>query len=383
MKRTRREPSLGFESRVAEALEAVTKEERGTLHLKAEPLYLDIMLKPIAHLLPSRYQKKDPRHPEQRPEALAAVSASLRSEVNGLVYPFFYLTKAGGPESIETRMRRKQGDQTIEAVWRVTPHPASGRPGPLAHRVHRAVEQLVTERGLPASNPVPFSIYDLCRRMGIQAGGTEYRKVKAALVAIRGTQVESKGMFYSKSQSQYVDQVFSLYDRLIFTGERLADGTIAEQNLLYLGTWYLESLNSLYVKPLDYRFYLHLQTPISRRLYELLGVKFYRVAGRRDAVIRYRYSTLCRLLPVKRHTYRSRVRQQLGAAHEELMRGAFLESAWDTPVPHQPDWYVWYRPGPKALEEIRVARTKKTYRRQDEKNGAHSSGLRGGRHDAG
>jgi len=341
------------------------------------------MLEPISHLLPSRYKKKTPRRPQQGQATHDLVSASLRCEVNGLVYPFFYLTKTGGPEFIETRMKRRQDNQIIEAVWRVTPHPACGRPGPLAHRVHRAVEQLITERGLPATNPIPFSIHNLCQRMGMQAGGTEYRKIREALVAIRGTQVESKGMFYAKSQARYVDQVFSLYDRIIFTGERLPDGTVAEHNLLYLGTWYLESLNSLYVKPLDYHYYLQLQTPISRRLYELLGVKFYKIAERRDAVIRYRYSTLCRLLPVKRHAYRSRVRQQLGSAHEELMRGGFLDSAWDTAVPHQTDWYVWYRPGPRALEEIRATRKTKTYRKEDKEYGAHSSGLRGGLHDAG
>jgi len=307
----------------------------------------------------------------------------LRCEVNGLVYPFFFLSKGKSPDFIETRMVRRQGDRTVEAVWRVTPHPASGRPGPLAHRVHRAVEQLITEKGLPVENPIAFSIHNLCRRMKMQAGGTEYRKIRAALVAIRGTQVESKGMFYAKSQARYIDQIFSLYERIIFTGERLPDGSVSERNLLWLGSWYLESLNSLYIKPLDYRFYLKLHTPIARRLYELLGVKFYRVIDRPDPVIRYRYSTLCRLLPVKRHFYRSRLHQQLGPAHEELLRGGFLESARDIPVPHKKDWYVIYRPGPKALDEIEATKAKKTYRTKNEIYGTHSSGLRGGRYDAG
>jgi len=300
-----------------------------------------------------------------------------------LIHPFFFLSKGKNVDAIETRIVRRRGDQTFEAVWRVTPHPACGRPGPFAHRVHRAVEQLITERGLPTKNPIPFSIYDLCRRMGTPAGGTDYRKVKAALVAIRGTQVESKGMFYAKAQARYIDQVFSLYERIIFTGERLPDGTISERNLLWLGSWYLESLNSLYVKPLDYGYYLKLHTPIARRLYELLGVKFYRVASQPQPIIRYRYSTLCRLLPVKRHYYRSRLRQQLGPAHEELIRGGFLELARDIPVPHKRDWYIIYRPGPKALEEIKASKRKRETGTEDKETGAHSSGLRGGRHGAG
>jgi hypothetical protein len=245
------------------------------------------------------------------------------------------------------------------------------------------VEQLITERGLPVENPIPFSIHNLCWRMGMKAGGTEYHKVRQALVAIRGTQIESKGMFYAKNLARYVDQVFSLYERIVFAGERLSDGTRAEHNLLYLGTWYLESLNSRYVRPLDYRFYLKLHTPIARRLYELLGVKFYRVADRPSPVIRYRYSTLCRLLPVKRHVHRSRMHEQLNAAHEELLRGGFLDAADDLRVPYRSDWYIHYRPGPKALAEIQANKRTPKNQTENERYGAYSSGLRGGRHDAG
>ena len=59
------------------------------------------------------------------------------------------------------------------------------------------------------------------------------------------------------------------------------------------------------------------------------------------------------------------------------------ESARDIPVPYKKDWYVIYRPGPKALAEIRATKNKRTKRREKLKDGAHSSGLRGGRHDAG
>ena len=339
------------------------------------------MLQRLSDLLGSRYKRLAVVTPADGQPSQDSLPASLRSEVNGLVYPFFFLSKETSADFIETRVVRREGDRTIEATWRVTPHPACGRPGPFAHRVHRAVEQLITEKGLPVENPIAFSIHDLCRRMGAHAGGTEYRKVRAALVAIRGTQIESRGAFYAKSLSRYIDQVFSLYERIVFAGERLPDGSTAERNLLYLGTWYLESLNNLYVKPLDYRYYLRLHTPIARRLYELLGVKFYGVADRPTPLIRYRYSTLCRLLPVKRHHYRSRMHQQLGPAHEELVRGGFLEPPRDVPVRHDADWYLIYRPGPRAFAEIEA--TKRRDRKRSGLYGAHLSGGRGGRHDAG
>ena len=273
--------------------------------------------------------------------------------------PFFSLRRNGGSEGIEYTkvVRREGGIQRMH--WRVRPHPEYGTAGPFAHRVHRAVEQLITERGLPTANPVPFTVHDLCRRLGLRAGGTEYRKVREALISIKATQVESEGAFYAKSQSRYIDQVFSLYDRIVFAGEQLPDGRTAETNLLYLGTWYLENLNSLYVKPLDYRLYSALRTPIARRLYELLGVKFYRVWRKSDPWIRYRYSTLCKILPMKQHLYRSLVRQQLEAPHAELLESQFLLTATIRPISHARDWHVTYRPGRKAIAEIEETRRRK------------------------
>ena len=340
------------------------------------------MLKPISYFLGSRH-RKSPSHALSATKPRSELVPVLRSEVNTLIYPCFFLSKGKTVDVIETHTVRRQGDQTFEALWRVTPHPAAGRPGPFAHRVHRAIEQLVTEKGLPATNPICFSIHNLCRRMGIAAGGTEYRNVKQALTAIRGTQLQSKGMFYSKAQSRYIDEVFSLYDRIIFTGERLADGTLTEKNLLFLGTWYLESLNSLYVKPLDYGYYLKLHTPISRRLYELLGVKFYGVIGNPEPLIRYRYSTLCHLLPVKRYYYRSRLTQQLDAAHKELTQSGFIKTPQVIGIPHKRDWYLIYRPGEKATQEIRRTNSKRKDKKQERKYGGYSSGLRGGRHGTG
>ena len=310
----------------------------------------------ICQAFPARDSGEDPpRLSTNRMQRLPLVR--LRSEVNTLCLPFFFLAKRSTHRTIECRKVRRNGKQVVEAVWRVIPHPAYGQPGPLAHRVHRAVEQMITERGLPTENPISFSIHDLCRRTGIAAGGTEYVKVKQALLSIKATQVESKGAFYAKSQTRHIDDVFSIYERIVFTGEHLPDGTVAESNVLWLGSWYLESLNSLYVKPLDYRCYRGLHTPIARRMYELLGVKFYGVAENRHPWIRYRYSTLCTLLPITRRRYCSQVHQQLGSAHKELLDEKFLAAVKVTAIPHSQDWHITYYPGKRAMKEIEATKT--------------------------
>ena len=301
----------------------------------------------------------------------------LRSEVNTLCFPLFFLSKRSRAQTIECRKVQRRGNQSVEAVWRVIPHPAYGRPGPLAHRIHRAVEQLITERGLPIENPVSFTIHNLCRRAGIAAGGTEYLKVKQALLSIKATQVESRGAFYAKSQRSFVDDVFSIYERIVFTGEQLPDGTIADSNRLWLGSRFLENLNSLYVKPLNYRFYLQLRTPIARRLYELLGVKFFGVAGNRQPWIRYRYSTLCELLPMTKHGYRSQMKQQLDTAHRELLEGGFLADVKLSAISQPRDWHIKYVAGERALKEISAVKTQSSKPTNNKKNWRASSGQPG------
>jgi len=54
-------------------------------------------------------------------------------------------------------------------------------------------------------NPIPFSIYDLCHRMGITtSGGKNYRKVKEALEKIQMTGIKSEGVFYQKGKKEWI-----------------------------------------------------------------------------------------------------------------------------------------------------------------------------------
>jgi hypothetical protein len=138
----------------------------------------------------------------------------------------------------------------------------------------------------------------------------------------------------------------------VFAGEVLPNGETAETNYLFLSSWYLENVNSRHVKPLDYTYYRSLRSRVAGRLYELLGVKFYGMGS--HPYIRYRYSTLCQLLPLVRQRKASNAKQNLQRAHQELTRSAFLSKVeWSIVAGEAKDWYVTYWPGPRAREEIR------------------------------
>jgi len=282
----------------------------------------------------------------------------IRSEVNLLILPFFALSRKGLDKKTETVYRDtlRQGDKRLRISWQVLAHSKLGYPGPFDKQVHKAVEQIISEMKPPIRNPIPLgSFYQICKRMGIEKhGGSQYRKIKEALERIVATTVKSEGAFYDKSRQEWVEDVFHLYDRVVFKGKKLPNGEIADTNYLFLSSWYLENINALYVKPIDFKYYRSLKSTIAQRLYELLGVKFYRLLWERLTCLRYRYSTLCQLLPITRQRYFSKAKEKLEPAHEELRATGFLQKAeWEGIQGEKDDWFIFYYPGPRALEEIR------------------------------
>ena len=283
----------------------------------------------------------------------------VKSEVNLLALPFFALSRKGLGQKTTTVYRNEiiRDGKRLEIFWQVTANTKYGYPGPFDKEVHKVVEQIITERmekkGLPLRNPIAIgSIYEICHRMGISTQGKNYRKIKEALRRITLTGVESRGAFYSKDRKKWVEDIFHLYDRVIFKGEELPDGTVADTNYLFLSTWYLENINALYVKPLDYNYYRALRSTIAQRLYELLGVKFYGALQAGHAHLRYRYSTLCDLLPITRQVYLSKAKEKLSPAHVELEDTGFLSKVVWRQGAAKDDWFIYYYPGPKAIEEV-------------------------------
>ena len=278
----------------------------------------------------------------------------IRSEVNFLVYPVFKLEKKKDDGVIEVKVNIERDNQKLELFWGVYPHPYFGIPGPFDKKVFDAIQEIIEELPRPIQNPIPIgSIYSLCKRIGInESSGRNHNMIKDSLLRLTGIMIDSKGTFYEKGKKRWVEDVFHLYDRVVWVGEELPDGTIADTNYIYLGSKYLENINNGYVKPIDYKFYRELNSSISKRLYELLGVKFYPIFQRNIEIkfIRYLYDTLCELVPMKKQRYFSYIKRQLEDAIAELQEKGFLEKC---EIKKENDkFYVYFYPGPKAKEEF-------------------------------
>ena len=290
-----------------------------------------------------------------------SLSKIINSEVNLLRSPFFVLARKNKILEIEYREITERGGLKKERVWNVSANPKYGYPGPFDREVHKAIEQIISEilrEKKEIENPIPFSIYDLCNRMGVSfKDGGNFKRVRSSFEKIRATTIKSENAFYYKGKKKWISKVFGLYDGVIFRGEQLEDGSITETNLLYLSDIYLESLNSHYTKSIDYTYWQSLESKIASRLYEILGVMFYGVQNKKEDFIRFKYSTLCQLLPVIPYRYISSAKQQLDPGNNELKDTGFI-SKYDWSENGNKDWLIYYWPGERAKEEIRRAETK-------------------------
>jgi len=287
----------------------------------------------------------------------------INSEVNLLVFPFFSLSTKGLKNKTTTVYQEtiKKGNQEINILWKVSSNSEYGYPGPFDRNVQQAISEILSEilkKEGEIKNPIPLgSLYNLCKRMNINYSGAEYRKIKEAFKRIKTTSIESKGTFYSKDNNQWVEDIFSLYDRVIFKGEKVSDNEIADDNYLFLGSWYLQNLNSFYIKPIDYNYLQSLKSKIASRLYEILGVKFYGLRNKRENFICYKYSKLCQLLPVTPHEQISLAKQQINPGNNELKNTGFI-SKFDWSENGNKDWLIYYWPGERAKEEMKRAKIK-------------------------
>ena len=283
----------------------------------------------------------------------------IRSEVNFLRLPFFALWDKDVRKRSETEYKAviRRGSEKLEIEWIVMSNTRFGYPGPFDKMVHKTIEHMTNELPFPVQNPIPLgSLYSFYKRMGIDSiGGAQYRKIKEALQRITLTGIISKGAFYSRKDNKFIEDTFHLYDRVIFKGTEMPNGNIADDNYVYLSSWYLDSINANYVKPVDWNYYKSLETPIAQRLYELLSVKFYGSLMKGSGIVSYKYSTLCELLPMTRQRYFSLMRKILDPAHVKLKETGFLEDwSWeDSPKGEGgKDWLIKYYPGRRVGEEI-------------------------------
>ncbi len=285
----------------------------------------------------------------------------IRPEVNFLLLPFFALSwkEVKKLTKIEYYVRLKRGGEEVKLSWVVSANVDYGIPTPFDKEVKGVVDAIIERAKKPISNPLELPyIAEMARIMGLKPSkngkypGWVYRKIKESFRRMTLTGVDSKGIFYIKGKRTWAEKTFHLYDSVIFRGEKLLDGAIAERNYLWLNDLMLDSINDNYVKPIDYAYFQSLKNYIAKRLYEFLGIKFYGLRNKREQFFRIGYLNLCQLLPITQQKSFSLIKKNLTPAHDELIQTGFLAEVEYEVTKDRKSFNILYFPGERARREM-------------------------------
>ncbi len=288
----------------------------------------------------------------------------IKTDANLSRLPLFALQR----KRIEKQLEREwvfvetRGSEHVELIWRVMATQRYGYPRAFARRVHGAVEYLLTINGFPVPEYFDFSLYEITKVLNLDDSGNILNNIRDALKSIAATTIESQGTYcYLESgEKRFINKLFHLYDTVIFIGDTLPDGVVADRNRIYFNEWYLKSLNSGYIKPLDFPYWNSLKSDIARRLYEYLSFISF---ATKCKPFRIEYLRLCEFLPITPQKYFSQARQKMKWAHEELMNTGFLKKVvWRKSKTDPKKWILIYHFGIRAKSEHKRGFNDDTYR---------------------
>jgi hypothetical protein len=249
----------------------------------------------------------------------------LKAEATLLRIPIFALAVKGlaSLDGIEFRHTVKRGEETLQVSIRTERDTELPYPGPLSRRIHMAFLSQIAEQGFPFENPLQWSWRQLCRRMGLPNSGRRDGEFKHAIRASWGLKLF--GM--QKLDGQVTESWRRLYTECEFQNERRSDGSVADNNRLWLAPWYLDSLNAFHTAPVDYERWKRLEQigPLASRLYEYLIPSFFK-----REVLELAYDRLTSAMPVVSEIRRSHAIRQFAPALDALQaEGIIAQSVWD------------------------------------------------------
>ena len=255
------------------------------------------------------------------------------SELNLNRFPFASLfdKDTGKPGAIVVRQTIHAGRTDSVFEWIVSPGESvpsgdgarkGGLPGPFDRRVFRALEKIVMARsimkGEPLVNPQPIEIKEVLETLRLTVQTHNYRSVTRALGRLQGTQISCSGIVKSKGGGPAKGVTFSPLSEIRWAGEADPEtGLRIDRTRIYFAPFYLESVNSYNVRPIDWDLWLALnERPLAQRLYEILEMGFF---GLKDSPYKhFAYSELCQLLPTRPQAKKSDAMRVLERAHEAL-----------------------------------------------------------------
>jgi hypothetical protein len=291
---------------------------------------------------------------ESPPTAELTPFTPIRVETALSRYPVHRLARRG---SIEISINEGEG-QGIETKWEVDYSKKHGQPGPLAYKLDTLI---VNRRIEEAARPIPKilrlgSLKEICRELGMAETGGNTNHIKKSLFqnALAGITAKTR---YRRGDGgeQTLEAVFTRYS-VVLTGESLPDGRKADAVYIMLNEIFMQVINGAMTRPLDYD-YLKGLPPAPQRFYEILSYRMYSALKNDRPRAKLAYSYYCTYAPQARYFDWEQARKQMAKLHAPHRKSGYIlevESEPTTDGDGNPDWLMFYTPGPKARAEYRA-----------------------------
>jgi hypothetical protein len=283
----------------------------------------------------------------------------IRTETVLSRLPIHNLAKKG---SVKIKITQKNAQGEIDLYWKVAPNAEYGEPRQLAYKLDTIViHQRLYDLGRPLPKVIRLgSITQICRDLAVVLGGSGKASVRKAFLQNAATFITAK-LYYKATDGteRTLEAGFTRYS-VVFTGERLPDGTQADAVYLLLNEPYWEVLNSAPTRPLDYD-YLKALAPAAQRCYEILSYKLFTALKYHHPHAKLLYSEYCTFSAQQRYTDYPHVKKQMYKVHKPHLASEYLESVRyeaTTDADGRPDWVMSYVPGPKARAEYAAFNTR-------------------------
>lgn len=297
-----------------------------------------------------------PRKADNRGKVIYLDPIRVETELSG--FPIHNLKKRGSVD-IDIRGTDEAGR---EIRWTVSPSRRYGEPRELAYKLDTLIINRRIDRAGKAKPKVLAlgSLREICRELGLNEGQS-VRQVKQALLQNALTGITAKFTYTCADKTERIfEAAFTRYS-LVFTGENLPDGRKSDQVYVILNDIFLEVLNNVKTRPLDYK-YLKSLSPTPQRFYELVAPQVFAAIKHRLPHAKYPYSEFCICSTQTRYTEREKMRKQMYKVIKPHRDSGYIVSVSFEDTTDEggvTDWDIVIVPGPKAKEEFQ-AFTKRT-----------------------
>lgn len=256
---------------------------------------------------------------------------------------------------MQVRLEKRDESGDISLLWEVSPSREFGEPRQLAYRLDTLlINKRLDEAGTPTPKIIRLgSLRSICRELGLTESGHNFDDIRQALSQNAGAAIKTKLHYRDREGKQRkLEAVFTRYSA-VFTGDSLPDGSEADGVFIVMNDIYQGFLNHVPRRPLDFT-YLRQLTPSACRFYEIVSFRIFSALKHGWPRVSLVYSEYCEATGQRRLPTGTEVSKQMYKLHKPHLDNGYLikvEFEKIVGIDGQPDWHIWYAPGPRAKDE--------------------------------